>query len=76
MMATVSLCGASLIPLLDSLEDTAAGQPEQTDAYLTIVKYEFTVFVLLFVILKLISYFRPGPLGGDIHFNHLIDFTD
>ncbi|XP_063070254.1 telomere-associated protein RIF1 isoform X2 [Engraulis encrasicolus] len=37
MMATVSLCGASLIPLLDSLEDTAAGQPEQTDAYLTIV---------------------------------------
>ncbi|XP_062390342.1 telomere-associated protein RIF1 [Sardina pilchardus] len=37
MMATVSLSGASLIPLLDCLEDTAAGQSEQTDAYLTIV---------------------------------------
>ncbi|KAL2081212.1 hypothetical protein ACEWY4_023065 [Coilia grayii] len=36
MMATVSLCGASLVPLLDCLEDTAAGQSEQTDAYLTI----------------------------------------
>ncbi|XP_041940581.1 telomere-associated protein RIF1 isoform X1 [Alosa sapidissima] len=37
MMATVSLSGASLIPLLDCLEDTTAGQSEQTDAYLTIV---------------------------------------
>ncbi|KAJ8012367.1 hypothetical protein DPEC_G00041970 [Dallia pectoralis] len=36
MMATVPLSSSSLLPLLDSLEDNAAGLPEQTDAYLTI----------------------------------------
>ncbi len=30
---------SSFLPLLESLEDSAAGQPEQTDAYLTIAKY-------------------------------------
>lgn len=38
MMATVPLTSSSLLPLLESLEDITAGQPEQTDAYLTIVK--------------------------------------
>ncbi|XP_045068029.1 telomere-associated protein RIF1 isoform X2 [Coregonus clupeaformis] len=37
MMATVPLNSSSLLPLLESLEDITAGQPEQTDAYLTIV---------------------------------------
>nr|XP_029516837.1 telomere-associated protein RIF1-like isoform X1 [Oncorhynchus nerka] len=37
MMATVPLTSSSLLPLLESLEDITAGQPEQTDAYLTIV---------------------------------------
>uniref|UniRef100_A0A8C7UR95 Replication timing regulatory factor 1 n=1 Tax=Oncorhynchus mykiss TaxID=8022 RepID=A0A8C7UR95_ONCMY len=36
MMATVPLTSSSLLPLLESLEDITAGQPEQTDAYLTI----------------------------------------
>uniref|UniRef100_A0A674CYB9 Replication timing regulatory factor 1 n=1 Tax=Salmo trutta TaxID=8032 RepID=A0A674CYB9_SALTR len=36
-MATVPLTSSSLLPLLESLEDITAGQPEQTDAYLTIV---------------------------------------
>ncbi|KAJ8352831.1 hypothetical protein SKAU_G00243070 [Synaphobranchus kaupii] len=36
MMATVHPAISSLVPLLESLEDTAAGQVEQTDAYLTI----------------------------------------
>ncbi|KAL0963984.1 hypothetical protein UPYG_G00316070 [Umbra pygmaea] len=36
MMATVPLSSSSLLPLLESLEDNTAGQPEQTDAYLTI----------------------------------------
>lgn len=37
MMATARpASGSSLLPLLDSLEDSAAGQPEQTDVYLTI----------------------------------------
>uniref|UniRef100_A0A674CYK5 Replication timing regulatory factor 1 n=1 Tax=Salmo trutta TaxID=8032 RepID=A0A674CYK5_SALTR len=35
-MATVPLTSSSLLPLLESLEDITAGQPEQTDAYLTI----------------------------------------
>ncbi|XP_056144888.1 telomere-associated protein RIF1 [Lampris incognitus] len=34
MMAMVS--SSSLLPLLETLEDSTAGQPEQTDAYLTI----------------------------------------
>ncbi|XP_042350186.1 telomere-associated protein RIF1 [Plectropomus leopardus] len=37
MMATAEPpSGSSFLPLLESLEDSAAGQPEQTDAYLTI----------------------------------------
>uniref|UniRef100_A0A667ZMZ6 Replication timing regulatory factor 1 n=1 Tax=Myripristis murdjan TaxID=586833 RepID=A0A667ZMZ6_9TELE len=37
MMATAGpLSSSSLLPLLESLEDSAAGQPEHTDAYLTI----------------------------------------
>uniref|UniRef100_W5KUD7 Replication timing regulatory factor 1 n=1 Tax=Astyanax mexicanus TaxID=7994 RepID=W5KUD7_ASTMX len=36
MMATVPLSSSSLLPLLESLEDDAAGASEQTDAYLTI----------------------------------------
>ncbi|KAL6484729.1 hypothetical protein MHYP_G00067740 [Metynnis hypsauchen] len=36
MMATVPLSSSSLLPLLESLEDNAAGASEQTDAYLTI----------------------------------------
>ncbi|XP_071775696.2 telomere-associated protein RIF1 [Centroberyx gerrardi] len=37
MMATAGpLSSSSLLPLLESLEDSAAGQSEQTDAYLTI----------------------------------------
>ncbi|XP_026865373.2 telomere-associated protein RIF1 isoform X2 [Electrophorus electricus] len=36
MMATVPLSSSSLLPLLESLEDTTAGVSEQTDAYLTI----------------------------------------
>uniref|UniRef100_A0A8B9KYL2 Telomere-associated protein Rif1 N-terminal domain-containing protein n=1 Tax=Astyanax mexicanus TaxID=7994 RepID=A0A8B9KYL2_ASTMX len=35
-MATVPLSSSSLLPLLESLEDDAAGASEQTDAYLTI----------------------------------------
>ncbi|KAG1959922.1 telomere-associated protein RIF1 [Pimephales promelas] len=36
MMAAVPLSSASLLPLLDCLEDEAAGLSEQTDAYITI----------------------------------------
>ncbi|XP_035266543.1 telomere-associated protein RIF1 isoform X2 [Anguilla anguilla] len=36
MMATVHPTTSSLVPLLESLEDPAVGQVEQTDAYLTI----------------------------------------
>nr|XP_019965838.1 PREDICTED: telomere-associated protein RIF1 isoform X1 [Paralichthys olivaceus] len=37
MMATAAPpCSSSLLPLLESLEDSAAGQSEHTDAYLTI----------------------------------------
>ncbi|KAL7881793.1 hypothetical protein AOLI_G00086410 [Acnodon oligacanthus] len=36
MMATVPLSSSSLLPLLESLEDNAAGASERTDAYLTI----------------------------------------
>ncbi|XP_041700695.2 telomere-associated protein RIF1 isoform X1 [Coregonus clupeaformis] len=36
MMAMVPLTSSGLLPLLESLEDSTAGQPEQTDAYLTI----------------------------------------
>ncbi|MCJ8732578.1 hypothetical protein PDJAM_G00213040 [Pangasius djambal] len=36
MMATVSMSSSSLLPLLGTLEDDAAGVSEQTDAYLTI----------------------------------------
>ncbi|CAL8320376.1 unnamed protein product [Merluccius merluccius] len=37
MMATAGpASGSSLLPLLEALEDSAAGQPEQTDVYLTI----------------------------------------
>ncbi|XP_062861984.1 telomere-associated protein RIF1 [Trichomycterus rosablanca] len=36
MMATVPLSSSSLLPLLGTLEDVAAGVSEQTDAYLTI----------------------------------------
>ncbi|XP_059895714.1 telomere-associated protein RIF1 isoform X2 [Gadus macrocephalus] len=37
MMATAAPeSGSSLLPLLESLEDSTAGQPEQTDVYLTI----------------------------------------
>ncbi|KAJ8407122.1 hypothetical protein AAFF_G00287980 [Aldrovandia affinis] len=36
MMATVHPSASSLLPLLESLEDPAAGQADQTDAYLTI----------------------------------------
>ncbi|CAL8267570.1 unnamed protein product, partial [Lota lota] len=37
MMATAApTSGSSLLPLLESLEDSSAGQPEQTDVYLTI----------------------------------------
>ncbi|KAG9348751.1 hypothetical protein JZ751_029068 [Albula glossodonta] len=36
MMATVHPTTSSLLPLLESLEDSSAGQAEQTDAYLTI----------------------------------------
>ncbi|KAI4876856.1 hypothetical protein NFI96_011089 [Prochilodus magdalenae] len=36
MMATVPLSSSSLLPLLESLEDDAAGASGQTDAYLTI----------------------------------------
>ncbi|XP_036401392.1 telomere-associated protein RIF1 [Megalops cyprinoides] len=36
MMATVHPASSSLLPLLESLEDSAAGQAEQIDAYLTI----------------------------------------
>jgi len=38
MMAAVPLSSASLLPLLDCLEDEAAGLSEQTDAYITIAK--------------------------------------
>ncbi|XP_060785950.1 telomere-associated protein RIF1 isoform X2 [Neoarius graeffei] len=36
MMATVPMSSSSLLPLLGTLEDNAAGVSEQTDAYLTI----------------------------------------
>ncbi|XP_047671293.1 telomere-associated protein RIF1 isoform X2 [Tachysurus fulvidraco] len=36
MMATVPMSSSSLLPLLGTLEDVAAGVSEQTDAYLTI----------------------------------------
>ncbi|XP_029567325.1 telomere-associated protein RIF1 isoform X2 [Salmo trutta] len=36
MMAMVPSTSSGLLPLLESLEDSTAGQPEQTDAYLTI----------------------------------------
>ncbi|XP_071211462.1 telomere-associated protein RIF1 isoform X1 [Salvelinus alpinus] len=36
MMAMVPPTSSGLLPLLESLEDSTAGQPEQTDAYLTI----------------------------------------
>ncbi|XP_066542448.1 telomere-associated protein RIF1 isoform X2 [Hoplias malabaricus] len=36
MMATVPLTSSSILPLLETLEDDAAGVSEQTDAYLTI----------------------------------------
>lgn len=40
MMATAGPpSGFCFLPLLESLEDGAAGQSEQTDAYLTIAKY-------------------------------------
>lgn len=40
MMATAGPpSSSSFLPLLESLEDSAAGQSEQTDAYLTIAKY-------------------------------------
>lgn len=40
MMATAEPpSSSSLLPLLESLEDSTAGQSEQTDAYLTIAKY-------------------------------------
>lgn len=40
MMATAAPpSGSSFLPLLESLEDSAAGPSEQTDAYLTIAKY-------------------------------------
>ena len=43
MMATAeSPSSSSFLPLLESLEDSAAGQAEQTDAYLTIAKYVTT----------------------------------
>lgn len=51
-MATVSLSGACLIPLLDCLEDATAGQSEQTDAYLTIVKYVSILFQLFTVFIQ------------------------
>lgn len=38
MMATVPMSSSSLLPLLGTLEDAAAGVSEQTDAYLTIAK--------------------------------------
>ena len=39
MMATAApASGSSLLPLLESLEDSTAGQPEQTDVYLTIAR--------------------------------------
>lgn len=38
MMAMVPSTSSGLLPLLESLEDSTAGQPEQTDAYLTIAK--------------------------------------
>ena len=39
MMATAAPeSGSSLLPLLESLEDSTAGQPEQTDVYLTIAR--------------------------------------
>lgn len=39
MMATaVPPSSSSFLPLLESLEDSAAEQSEQTDAYLTIAK--------------------------------------
>uniref|UniRef100_A0AAR2LD23 Telomere-associated protein Rif1 N-terminal domain-containing protein n=1 Tax=Pygocentrus nattereri TaxID=42514 RepID=A0AAR2LD23_PYGNA len=40
-MATVPLSSSSLLPLLESLEDNAAGASEQTDAYLTIISEVF-----------------------------------
>ncbi len=41
MMATAGPpSGSSFLPLLESLEDSTAGQSEQTDAYLTIAKYD------------------------------------
>lgn len=40
MMATAGPpSNSSFLPLLESLEDGAAGPSEQTDAYLTIAKY-------------------------------------
>lgn len=40
MMATLGPASiSSFLPLLKSLEDSTAGQSEQTDAYLTIAKY-------------------------------------
>lgn len=40
MMATAEPpSSSSFLPLLESLEDGAAGQSEHTDAYLTIAKY-------------------------------------
>lgn len=45
MMATVPMSSSSLLPLLGTLEDDAAGVSEQTDAYLTIAKWvmEFAI---------------------------------
>ena len=37
-MAEPPSCG-SFLPLLELLEDSVAGQSEQTDAYLTIARY-------------------------------------
>lgn len=40
MMATAEPpSSSSFLPLLESLEDSAAGESEKTDAYLTIAKY-------------------------------------
>jgi len=39
MMATgLASSSSGFLPLLESLEDVAAGQPEQTDVYLTIAR--------------------------------------
>lgn len=48
MMATAGpTSSSSFLPLLESVEDSSAGQSEQTDAYLTIAKYILMNFFLV-----------------------------